>query len=96
MVTRVTTWHVNDPAALRSRIEQKRAAIASLPGLLACYTSWKPNGEGLTFAVYQSEQAMAAADPLVEAIWAEFAPLFSAKPETHAYADMIELKAGGC
>lgn len=96
MVTRVNTWRVIDPAALRSRIEQKRAAIAALPGLQARYTSWKPNGEGLKFAVYQSEQAMAAADPLVEAIWAEFAPLFSTKPETQAYADMIELKAGAC
>ena len=94
MFTRMTTWKgkASETASIKSNVEAKRADIAAVPGLLACHVVWNDDGSGVTFAIYESEDAANTASAQIQAIWADLATLFTAPPETVTYTQALHLK----
>ena len=82
MYARVTTYRV-DPAKLGemvASIDEIKAKMAEISGMLMAYSAWNDDGAGVVTAVYESEAAAEAAKPQIGAVWAGLEGLLTAAP----------------
>lgn len=95
MYARVTTYQC-DPARLDEmgdRIEELKAQVKAVAGLVAVYTAWRDDGNGVTTAIYESQAAAEAAVPQVQAIWADLADFLTGPPNAEGYDNVEHLTA---
>lgn len=78
-------------AQIAPMLEFARSRLASIAGLNCSYTMWDDDGNTITFAIYDSEAAAAAAATKVREIWSGLAPFLEEPPEVTWYTDVHRL-----
>ena len=102
LIARVTTFK-GKPDRLSElvwKLDHIRSQLAGVSGLLSSYTAWNDDGEGVTYSVYESAEAAAAAQPAIGNIWAGLADLSRLRPgaarsETSKYGRLTSGRASG-
>ena len=87
MYTRVTHYQIKSGsiAEAENRMDAISDQVSSIPGIIDCYTVWDANGAGVTFAVYESEAAAAAATGTIQDIWGGLGDLLGGAPDSRIY-----------
>ena len=82
MYARITTFQ-SDPSRLgemTSRFDELREQIKAIPGIVAVYSVWRADGQGVTTAIYESQDAAEASVPQVKAIWSGLSDFLTGAP----------------
>ena len=92
MYARVTTFQT-DPAR-RAEIEtivnnEIVARVEALPGLKSVVSAVQDDGNGVSIAVYESEQAANAVADQIAGIWSALADHLTAPPSASGYTVML-------
>jgi hypothetical protein len=75
--------------ALLDKVAQR---IKSIPGIVACYSSWRSaDGHGVTTAIYESQAAAEAGQSVATSVWAEMGPFMVAPPVPITYENVQNL-----
>ena len=87
MYTRVTHYQIKSGsiAEAESRMGTIGARVSAIPGIVDCYSVWGADGAGVTFAVYESEAAAAAATGTIQDIWGSLGDILGGKQESRIY-----------
>ncbi len=95
MYARITTYQA-DPAKLDdmvSKLEEPKAQINTISGLVDVYSVWRSDGQGVTVAIYEDQEAAEAATSQVQAIWGGMMEYLTAAPQAETY-DGVEHMTG--
>ncbi len=93
MYARITTYQA-DAAKLdemETRLEEIKGKVKSMAGAVAVYTAWRADGQGVTVAIYESQEAADAASERVQAIWGSMAEFLTAAPSVETYDRVARL-----
>ena len=93
MYARITRYKC-DPARLEEmtgKIDEVKAQVKQVPGLVTIYSAWRDDGDGVTVAVYESQADAEAAMPTVQAVWAGLSSLLIEPPSAEAYENVAHL-----
>jgi quinol monooxygenase YgiN len=91
MYARVTNFQI-DPSqveAVTAAMEGIKPKIQTIPGIKSCLSSWREDGNGVTVAVYEDQEAAEAATESVKEIWASMGQYLTSAPTTEVY-DTVE------
>jgi hypothetical protein len=88
MYARVTHFQVvpSKVAELSAKIEEMGPRAKALPGMIDAYAAWRPDGQGVVVALYESKAAADRAVTRIEALWGDIVSLLSGAPRTDVYA----------
>ncbi len=95
MYARITTLQ-SDPSRLEemtSRFDELREQIKAIPGLIAVYSAWRADGQGVTTAIYESQDAAESSAPQIKAIWSGLADFLTGAPNVEVYENVENLTA---
>lgn len=95
MFARITTYRC-DPERLdemAGKLDQVKARVAKISGLIDVYAAWREDGEGVTMAIYETQADAAAAAPHVQAVWDSLAGLLTSTPSAEYYSHVAHLKS---
>ena len=87
MYARITQFKV-DPsrlAELSAKIKDMGPLAKALPGMVDAYAAWRPDGQGVIVALYESKAAADRAVTRIQALWGDLANLLSGAPRTDVY-----------
>jgi len=88
MYARLTHFKV-DPSRLpelSAKIEEMGPRAKALPGMIDVYVAWRPDGQGVVVALYESKGAADRAVTRIEALWGDLVNMLSSAPRTEVYA----------
>jgi len=77
---------------MAAKIEEVKAQIQVLAGVVSSYTAWRADGHGVTTAIYVSQAAAEAASEQIQAIWGGMAEFLIAAPRVETYDNVEDLK----
>ena len=95
MFAKITTYRC-DPERLdemAGKLDQVKARVAEISGLIDVYTAWREDGDGITVAIYESQADAAAAMPHVQAVWDSLAGFLTSAPSAEFYVHVAHLKS---
>ena len=93
MYARLTTYQC-DAARLDelvATLDDIRAEIKAIEGLVDVYSVWRADGHGCTVAIYQTQAAAEAATAQVQGIWAKVADVLVSPPDPQTYENVEHL-----
>ena len=76
-----------------SNLDKIKIQVAEIAGLVDIYSAWRADGNGITIAVYEDQQAAEAAAPMAQAIWADLADLLTGPPNVQVYEFVEDLSS---
>ena len=93
MYTRVTTYQA-DPARLNeltAKLPQIKAKLGKMDGLVDWYASWRADGHGVIFSVFEDQASADASLSQVRELWAGLAGLLKAPPRAEGFENVETL-----
>jgi hypothetical protein len=95
MYARITNYQC-DPSRLdemTAKLDEVRAQVNAISGVVDIYTAWRADGNGVTAAIYESQEAADAAASQVQAVWAGLAEFLTGAPSLETYENVDHLTA---
>ncbi len=95
MYARITTYQCG-PSRLdemTAKFDEIRAQVNAISGVVDVYTAWRADGNGVTTAIYESQDAADAAASQVQAIWAGLAVFLTGTPSVETYENVDHITA---
>ncbi len=93
MYARVTTYRC-DPSRLdemTAKLDEIKTQVNAISGMVDVYTAWRPDGNGVTAAIYESQGAAEAAASQVQEIWASLADYLTGAPSVETYVNVMHI-----
>ncbi len=93
MFARVTAFRMNPDSEdeVVAMLDDIRAQVAKIDGVILSYTMWNDDGTGQTIAIYENETAADAALSMVQQVWAGLASHLLAAPEMTSYSKVEKI-----
>jgi hypothetical protein len=85
-----------DPAKIdqiEARMPKIKAGIEGIGGVIDVYSVWDAEGNGVTFAIYESQAAAEAAQDQVKGVWAIIADCLTAAPVVRTFESVEHITA---
>ncbi len=95
MYARITTYQC-DPSLLdemTAQLDEIRTQVNAISGVVDVYTVWRADGNGVTTAIYESQDAADAAASQVQTIWAGLADFLTGAPSVETYENVDHITA---
>ncbi len=71
-----------------ANVEGLKSQIKAIAGVVDIYNAWRPDGQGVTVAIYESQAAAEAASPHIQSIWGGLAQYLTGAPQTEVYENV--------
>lgn len=96
MYARITNFHVyeSELAELERRLFDLCTQLRAIRGLVEAYSAWRDDGQGVSVAFYEDEDAADKAALEVQSMWASFDDLLSAPIQVMTYDTAMHLTFG--
>lgn len=93
MYSRITHYQFDTAQtdAMLAQMDSLKQQIQAIPGISICVSNWREDGNGVTVAVYNSQEEAEAAAETVQGIWASMGQYLTSTPSTEVYSSAENL-----
>ncbi len=93
MIGRAVTYKMKQGSlsAVQSIVEDARAKMAKVPGVVVSCSMWNDDGSACTFSLWESTKAAEAAGPALKVIWDGVGPHLATPPQVQVFSHAAKL-----